>query len=66
MDEQRDIVSFLVGVSISRFSHNIRSVDRRVPGPQDGRSSSEVMYEHCFRNLRAKTKAKLKESRTPL
>nr|GEV93448.1 hypothetical protein [Tanacetum cinerariifolium] len=33
---------------------------------QDGGSSSEVMYEHCFRNLRAETKAKLKESRTPL
>ncbi|GJV97675.1 reverse transcriptase domain-containing protein [Tanacetum coccineum] len=32
----------------------------------DGGSSSEVMYDHCFRNLRAKTKAKLKESRTPL
>ncbi|GJU04037.1 reverse transcriptase domain-containing protein [Tanacetum coccineum] len=32
----------------------------------DGGSSSEVMYEHCFRNLRAETKAKLKESRTPL
>ncbi|GKA21799.1 reverse transcriptase domain-containing protein [Tanacetum coccineum] len=32
----------------------------------DGGSSSEVMYEHCFRNLRAKTRAKLKESRTPL
>nr|GEU61553.1 reverse transcriptase domain-containing protein [Tanacetum cinerariifolium] len=31
-----------------------------------GGSSFEVMYEHCFRNLRAKTKAKLKESRTPL
>nr|GEZ04153.1 reverse transcriptase domain-containing protein [Tanacetum cinerariifolium] len=29
-------------------------------------SSSEVMYEHCFRNLRSKTKAKLRESRTPL
>ncbi|GJZ41985.1 reverse transcriptase domain-containing protein [Tanacetum coccineum] len=32
----------------------------------DGGSSSEVMYEHYFRNLRAETKAKLKESRTPL
>ncbi|GKD28579.1 hypothetical protein Tco_1239357 [Tanacetum coccineum] len=32
----------------------------------DEGSSSEVMYEHCFRNLRAETKAKLKESRTPL
>ncbi|GKF33356.1 reverse transcriptase domain-containing protein, partial [Tanacetum coccineum] len=32
----------------------------------DGGSSSEVMYEHCFRNLRAKTRAKLKESRMPL
>ncbi|GJU81211.1 reverse transcriptase domain-containing protein [Tanacetum coccineum] len=32
----------------------------------DGRSSSEVMYERCFQNLRAETKAKLKESRTPL
>ncbi|GKC88440.1 hypothetical protein Tco_1149089 [Tanacetum coccineum] len=32
----------------------------------DGGSSSEVMYEHCFRNLRAETRAKLKESRTPL
>ncbi|GJV28927.1 hypothetical protein Tco_1385375 [Tanacetum coccineum] len=32
----------------------------------DGGSSSEVMYEQCFRNLRAKTKAKLKESRTSL
>nr|GEY51544.1 reverse transcriptase domain-containing protein [Tanacetum cinerariifolium] len=32
----------------------------------DGGSSSEVMYEHCFQNLRSKTKAKLKESRTPL
>ncbi|GJT56654.1 hypothetical protein Tco_0991708 [Tanacetum coccineum] len=32
----------------------------------DGGSSSEVMYEHCFRNLGAETKAKLKESRTSL
>ncbi|GKD69618.1 hypothetical protein Tco_1323708, partial [Tanacetum coccineum] len=32
----------------------------------DGGSSSEVMYENCFRNLRAEIKAKLKESRTPL
>ncbi|GJY73874.1 reverse transcriptase domain-containing protein [Tanacetum coccineum] len=32
----------------------------------DEGSSSEVMYEHCFRNLRAETKAKLKESGTPL
>ncbi|GKA22797.1 reverse transcriptase domain-containing protein [Tanacetum coccineum] len=32
----------------------------------DGGSSSEVMYEHSFKNLRAETKAKLKESRTPL
>ncbi|GJS13017.1 hypothetical protein Tco_0407489 [Tanacetum coccineum] len=32
----------------------------------DGGSSSEVMYEHCFQNLRAETRAKLKESRTPL
>ncbi|GJX76063.1 hypothetical protein Tco_0322874 [Tanacetum coccineum] len=32
----------------------------------DGGSSSEVMYEPCFRSLRAETKAKLKESRTPL
>ncbi|GKE00642.1 reverse transcriptase domain-containing protein [Tanacetum coccineum] len=32
----------------------------------DGGSSSEVMYEHCFPNLRAKTREKLKESRTPL
>ncbi|GJS39577.1 hypothetical protein Tco_0564620 [Tanacetum coccineum] len=29
-------------------------------------SSSEVMYEHCFRNLGTKTKARLRESRTPL
>ncbi|GKB85274.1 hypothetical protein Tco_0957546 [Tanacetum coccineum] len=28
----------------------------------DGGSSSEVMYEHCFRNLRVETRAKLKES----
>ncbi|GJX62496.1 hypothetical protein Tco_0295396 [Tanacetum coccineum] len=32
----------------------------------DRGSSSEVMYEHCFRNLRTETRAKLKESRTPL
>ncbi|GKA11501.1 hypothetical protein Tco_0691047 [Tanacetum coccineum] len=32
----------------------------------DEGSSSKVMYEHCFQNLRSKTKAKLKESRTPL
>nr|GEY06268.1 reverse transcriptase domain-containing protein [Tanacetum cinerariifolium] len=32
----------------------------------DGGSSSEVMYEHCFRNLGDETRAKLKESRTPL
>ncbi|GJU64038.1 reverse transcriptase domain-containing protein [Tanacetum coccineum] len=32
----------------------------------DGGSSSEVMYEHYFRNLGAETRAKLKESRTPL
>ncbi|GKD04080.1 hypothetical protein Tco_1179054, partial [Tanacetum coccineum] len=32
----------------------------------DGGSSFEVMYEHCFRNLRDKIKAKLKEFTTPL
>ncbi|GJX70620.1 reverse transcriptase domain-containing protein [Tanacetum coccineum] len=32
----------------------------------DGGSSSKVMYEHCFGNLRAETRATLKESRTPL
>ncbi|GJZ63890.1 reverse transcriptase domain-containing protein [Tanacetum coccineum] len=32
----------------------------------DRGSSLEVMYEHCFRNLRAETKENLKESRTPL
>ncbi|GJU39370.1 reverse transcriptase domain-containing protein [Tanacetum coccineum] len=32
----------------------------------DGGSSSEVIYEHCFRNLGAETRAKLKESRMPL
>ncbi|GKA50037.1 hypothetical protein Tco_0743110 [Tanacetum coccineum] len=32
----------------------------------DGGSSSEVMYEHCFRNLGAETRAKLKESKTLL
>ncbi|GJV00866.1 reverse transcriptase domain-containing protein [Tanacetum coccineum] len=32
----------------------------------DGGSSSEVMYEHCFQNLRAETRAKLNESRKPL
>ncbi|GJT10946.1 reverse transcriptase domain-containing protein [Tanacetum coccineum] len=32
----------------------------------DGGSSSEVIYEHCFRNLRSETRAKLKETRTPL
>ncbi|GJS86691.1 hypothetical protein Tco_0769327 [Tanacetum coccineum] len=32
----------------------------------DGGSSFEVMYEHCFRNLRAETRAKLKKSKTPL
>ncbi|GJZ17088.1 reverse transcriptase domain-containing protein [Tanacetum coccineum] len=32
----------------------------------DGGSSSKVMYEHCFRNLRSETRATLKESRTPL
>ncbi|GKE58684.1 reverse transcriptase domain-containing protein, partial [Tanacetum coccineum] len=32
----------------------------------DGGSSVEVMYEHCFRNLGTKTRARLRESRTPL
>ncbi|GJW68588.1 reverse transcriptase domain-containing protein [Tanacetum coccineum] len=32
----------------------------------DGGSSSEVMYGHCFRDLSVETRAKLKESRTPL
>ncbi|GJS58342.1 reverse transcriptase domain-containing protein, partial [Tanacetum coccineum] len=32
----------------------------------DGGSSSQVIYKHCFQNLRAETKAKLKESRMPL
>ncbi|GJV51129.1 hypothetical protein Tco_1446870 [Tanacetum coccineum] len=32
----------------------------------DEGSSSEVMYEHYFQHLRPKTRAKLKESRTPL
>ncbi|GKA21797.1 reverse transcriptase domain-containing protein [Tanacetum coccineum] len=32
----------------------------------DRGTSSKVMYEHYFRNLRAETRAKLKESRTPL
>ncbi|GKA24695.1 hypothetical protein Tco_0710728 [Tanacetum coccineum] len=32
----------------------------------DGGSSSEVMYEHCFRYLGTEIKAKLRESRVPL
>nr|GEZ62749.1 reverse transcriptase domain-containing protein [Tanacetum cinerariifolium]GFB02353.1 reverse transcriptase domain-containing protein [Tanacetum cinerariifolium] len=32
----------------------------------DGGSSSEVMYEHCFRNLGPDIRAKLRESRVPL
>ncbi|GKC65007.1 hypothetical protein Tco_1097605 [Tanacetum coccineum] len=36
-----------------------------IRGNRSRGSSSEVMYEHCFRNLRAETRAKLKESRTP-
>ncbi|GJR12087.1 reverse transcriptase domain-containing protein [Tanacetum coccineum] len=32
----------------------------------DGDSSSEVMYEHCFRNLSYRTRSRLRESRIPL
>ncbi|GJY30399.1 hypothetical protein Tco_0413894 [Tanacetum coccineum] len=32
----------------------------------DGGSSSEVMYEHCFRNLSYRTRSRLRESRIPL
>ncbi|GJR45114.1 hypothetical protein Tco_1313217 [Tanacetum coccineum] len=32
----------------------------------DGGSSSEVMYEHCFKNLSYRTRSRLKESRIPL
>ncbi|GKB42734.1 reverse transcriptase domain-containing protein, partial [Tanacetum coccineum] len=32
----------------------------------DGGSSSEVMYENCFRNLSYRTRSRLKESRIPL
>ncbi|GKD33624.1 reverse transcriptase domain-containing protein [Tanacetum coccineum] len=32
----------------------------------DGGSSSEVMYEHCFRNLSYRTRPRLKESGVPL
>ncbi|GKF79760.1 reverse transcriptase domain-containing protein, partial [Tanacetum coccineum] len=32
----------------------------------DRGSSSEVMYEHCFRNLGTETKTKLKEPKKPL
>nr|GEY23573.1 hypothetical protein [Tanacetum cinerariifolium] len=32
----------------------------------DGGSSSEVMYEHCFKNLSYRTRLRLKESRIPL
>ncbi|GJR72490.1 reverse transcriptase domain-containing protein [Tanacetum coccineum] len=32
----------------------------------DGGSSLEVMYEHCFRNLGPKTRAKLRESKVSL
>ncbi|GJX70224.1 hypothetical protein Tco_0307395 [Tanacetum coccineum] len=32
----------------------------------DGGSSSEVMYEHCFRNLSYRTRSRLKESRVLL
>ncbi|GJU46546.1 hypothetical protein Tco_1203812 [Tanacetum coccineum] len=32
----------------------------------DGGSSSEVMYEHCFRNLSYRARSRLKESRIPL
>ncbi|GJU16792.1 hypothetical protein Tco_1144758 [Tanacetum coccineum] len=32
----------------------------------DKGSSSEVMYEHCFRSLGVETKARLRDSRTPL
>ncbi|GJY41297.1 hypothetical protein Tco_0428567 [Tanacetum coccineum] len=32
----------------------------------DGGSSSEVMYEHCFRSLSYRTRLRLRESRIPL
>ncbi|GJV50350.1 hypothetical protein Tco_1440562 [Tanacetum coccineum] len=32
----------------------------------DGGSSSEVMYEHCFRSLSYRTRSRLRESRIPL
>ncbi|GJW58974.1 hypothetical protein Tco_0105705 [Tanacetum coccineum] len=32
----------------------------------DGGSSSEVMYEHCFRNLSYRMRSRLRESRIPL
>ncbi|GKG33362.1 hypothetical protein Tco_0433521, partial [Tanacetum coccineum] len=31
----------------------------------DGGSSSEIMYEHCFRNLSYRTRSRLKESQNP-
>ncbi|GJS52499.1 hypothetical protein Tco_0625861 [Tanacetum coccineum] len=32
----------------------------------DGGSSSEVMYEHCFKNLSCQTRSRLREYRIPL
>ncbi|GKC60705.1 hypothetical protein Tco_1088303, partial [Tanacetum coccineum] len=32
----------------------------------DGGSSSEIMYEHCFRNLSYQTRSRLRESQNPL
>ena len=32
----------------------------------DGGSSSEIMYEHCFRSFDYQTRSRLKESKTPL
>ncbi|GJW29970.1 reverse transcriptase domain-containing protein [Tanacetum coccineum] len=44
MDEQRDIVSFHAKVSISRFSHHIRSIDQRVPGLRSLGAVASTIY----------------------
>ncbi|GJU46539.1 hypothetical protein Tco_1203805 [Tanacetum coccineum] len=52
-------------VASGRLVHLVKDIRvRRIH--VDGGSSSEVIYEHCFRNLSYRTRSRLKESRVPL
>ncbi|GJZ11819.1 hypothetical protein Tco_0546578 [Tanacetum coccineum] len=63
-------LSAILRIALDMTAHHIRGDDRGCIMSKgfyiDGGSSSEIMYEHCFKNFDADIKSRLRKSNAPL